>query len=299
MQAADFSVVTPLIYSPEYIPFLINYCKDNNISLVIPLFDIDLPVLADNIDKFNAVNTRVLVSDYDFVKTCNDKYLAYNFLKANNFNTVPYFIDLVEAENALESGLMNYPVVIKPRWGMGSIAIYKADNLEELRVLYKKTLNDIHDSYLKYESSADFQHSVLIQQLITGQEYGADIIHDFDGKFRACVIREKIAMRSGETDCAKIVDNALIHDTLIKLSGITKHIGNLDLDILMNDSGVYILEMNARFGGGYPFSHEAGVNLPEALIKWITGQEINDDILRAKTGITAYKDIVIKKQHDE
>ena len=46
--AADKSVITPLIYDKSYIPFLIDYCRNNDIKAVISLFDIDLPVLSAN-----------------------------------------------------------------------------------------------------------------------------------------------------------------------------------------------------------------------------------------------------------
>ena len=42
--AADKRVVTPLIYSEEYIPFLLDYCRRWDIRLLIPLFDIDIPL---------------------------------------------------------------------------------------------------------------------------------------------------------------------------------------------------------------------------------------------------------------
>ena len=295
MQAADQSVVTPLIYSTEYITFLLDYCKANDISLVIPLFDVDLPVLAANREKFHAVGVTLLVSDEKFVRTCNDKWAAYNFLKAHGFQIAPCCISLDDAENALASGEMHYPVIIKPRWGMGSLAIYRAENLDELRVLYRKSSKDIRSSYLKYEAAADFQHSVLIQEVIDGQEYGADIFHDLDGNHRGIVIRKKLAMRSGETDCAQIVDEPLIYDSLMKLSAITGHIGNLDVDIFLSGNDVYILEMNARFGGGYPFSHAAGVNFPMMLVKWLRGEEPDSELLHAQTGVTAQKDISILK----
>lgn len=31
-------------------------------------------------------------------------------------------------------------------------------------------------------------------------------------------------------------------------------------------------QSNARFGGGFPFSYEAGVNFPKAVIEWIEGK---------------------------
>ena len=295
MQAADKSVITPIIYSNEYIPFLLDYCKANNISLVIPLFDIDLPVLAANREKFHAAGVTLLVSDENFVRTCNDKWSAYNFLKANGFTTAPCYITLDEAENALASGEIHYPVIIKPRWGMGSLAIYRAENLDELRVLYRKSREKIQSSYLKYESAADLQHSVLIQKIIDGQEYGADIFHDFHGNHRGIVIRKKLAMRSGETDCAETVDEPSIHAALMKLSALTGHVGNLDVDVFLSGDDVYILEMNPRFGGGYPFSHAAGVNFPLAIVKWLRGEEPDSAILCAKTGVVAQKDISILK----
>ena len=201
------------------------------------------------------------------------------------------YSSLDDAENALADGTIHYPVIIKPRWGMGSLAIYRADDIHELRVLYRKSRKDIAASYLKYEASADFEHSVLIQEVINGQEYGADIFHDLAGVCRSIVIREKLSMRSGETDCARIVDEPLIRSVLLQLSAVTGHIGNLDVDIFLSGSTVYVLEMNARFGGGYPFSHVAGVNFPLALVKWLRGQEANEEILRANVGVIAQKDI--------
>lgn len=43
--------------------------------------------------------------------------------------------------------------------------------------------------------------------------------------------------------------------------------------------------MNARFGGGYPFSHLAGVNLPKAIITWLTGEQLDVDVLKERIGV--------------
>ncbi len=41
--------------------------------------------------------------------------------------------------------------------------------------------------------------------------------------------------------------------------------------MLERDGNYYVLEMNPRFGGGYPFSHEAGANVPLAILSWAKG----------------------------
>ena len=43
----------------------------------------------------------------------------------------------IEVKNKLQANIIEFPLILKPRWGMGSIGIYKADNLEELEVFYK------------------------------------------------------------------------------------------------------------------------------------------------------------------
>ena len=81
----------------------------------------------------------------------------------------------------------------------------------------------------------------------------------------------------------------------MNISRKIKHIANLDCDAFIDENGdVYILEMNARFGGGYPFSHLAGVNLPKAIVKWLNKEEVSvDDLLTATSGVRGQKDIQI------
>ncbi|MCM1048301.1 MAG: ATP-grasp domain-containing protein [Clostridiales bacterium] len=295
MEAADKAVCTPIIYSDKYISFLLEYCKNEKINVIIPLFDIDIPVLARSRERFDEIGVRLIVSDMEIVEICNDKWLTYQFLEKNGFYVPQTFYDLQAVLDALQNKLVCFPMVIKPRWGMGSIDMYEAENEEELNVLFKKAKRGIFDSYLKYESEADVEKCVIIQQKINGQEYGIDIINDLNGSYRSTVIRKKISMRSGETDCAKIVENPAIRETAERLAVLTKHIGNMDVDMFVSDDKVYVLEMNARFGGGYPFSHIAGVDLPRAIIQWLNGNDVDRNLLEAKIGVIGQKDISMVK----
>lgn len=288
---ADKWVVTPLIYDSSYIPFLVDYCKKNSIDMIISLFDVDLYVLALNKEKFLEIGTRVIVSDADFIKVCNDKWLTYNYLKENDFLVPRTYVDFNEVMKDITDEVIKFPVIVKPRWGMGSLSIYIADNEEELRVFYKKIKREIQNSYMKYESQEDLDSSVIIQEMVCGQEYGLDIINDLNGNFVSVIVRKKNAMRSGETDCAIIENNKDIVSVGSRLGKLTNHIANLDVDIFYDGKNVYILEMNARFGGGYPFSHIAGVNLPKAIIQWSNNKKVSSDMLIAKEGILAHKDI--------
>lgn len=288
---ADKHIKTPLIYEENYIEFLLDYCSENKIDALISLFDIDLPILSKNIEEFNDIGTKLIVSDYEVIKICNDKWLTYKFLVNNGFNAPKTYVNKDEAFTAISNNEIQYPLVIKPRWGMGSIGVSIAHNSEDLAFYYKKTLQSIQESYLKFESRENFNESVLIQEKLKGQEYGLDVINDLNTKYQNTIPKIKYAMRSGETDCAETVESDLLKSIGENLSKKLKHVGNLDVDVFIHGQEAYVLEMNARFGGGYPFSHMAGVNLPMAIVQWLNNENINPEILKEHVGVKSHKDI--------
>lgn len=291
--AADRTVVTPLIYEDVYIPFLLDYCRTWEIRLLIPLFDIDLPVLAAHREEFQAVGTLVVTAGREAVEICNDKWKTHAFLTREELPQPQTWLSAELAIQAVKDDCASYPLIVKPRWGMGSLAVYQADDEEELRLLVKKARRCIEDSYLRYEAARDSRFCVLIQEKLEGREYGLDVINDLDGHYRTTIVKEKTAMRSGETDEAVTVDSPVLRAMGRQLGEKLKQRGNLDVDVFETNGKYYILEMNARFGGGYPFSHAAGVNLPYAMVKWALGQDVGPDCLTARTGVKAQKDIRI------
>lgn len=50
-----------------------------------------------------------------------------------------------------------------------------------------------------------------------------------------------------------------------------------------------VLELNPRFGGGYPFSHVAGANIPAAIIAWIEGAEPKSEWFAVRPGVATAK----------
>ena len=289
---ADEYVLTPNIYEDQYISFLIKYCKQKNINAIISLFDIDLPVLSKNRSVFEKENIKLVVSNYKATQICNDKWETYNFLKNIGINQTPSFITVADTKVALSKKEIAYPLYLKPRWGMGSIGIYKAENDVELDVLYQKLHREIFDTYLKYESASDIEKSVIIQQAIKGQEYGIEILNDLNSKYVTTFAKKKIAMRSGETDIAETVDAKEFKDIAKKISVHLKHVAILDVDCFKtSDGNIAVLEMNCRFGGQYPFTHVAGVDVPKQIVQWLTGAGTDPKLLQITTGLTACKEI--------
>lgn len=292
LSVGDKSYISPMIYEETYIPFLLEICKKEKINILVSLFDIDLPILAYNRDKFENLGVKLILSDLSIIEVCNDKYKMNKFLKNNFFDTI-YTGLSIEDEYIKNNISSEKKFILKPRWGMGSLGIYISDEYEEAKYFYKKIRKDIDKSYLRYEAKQDIENSILIQELIEGKEYGLDIVNDLKGNYITTIVKEKLAMRSGETDIAKIVHFPLLEDFGKRIADKTRHIANMDLDLILNDKGIFVIDMNARFGGGYPFTHKAGVNIVKIIKELLEGKTIDKNTLVPTINKIYAKDINI------
>lgn len=287
LSVADIKIQVPAVYDTTYIDKTLQICEDNAIDALISLNDLELPILAKNRERFKAIGVKLIVADADVIDICFDKYRTYQYLKSLGLDTPATYVNLKKASKAIEDGILQFPLVLKPRWGSGSIGIEFVNSMEEMVEVYTLLLKKVKKSILATASLGD--DFILIQQKIEGQEYGMDVMNDLDGNNRGVSVKKKLAMRAGETDKAQTVDNPIIRTIGRTLGENLRHIGNLDVDIFEKDGKYYVLELNPRFGGGFPFSYEAGVNFPGAIIEWLKGNDIDNKTLIPTYGRTFAK----------
>lgn len=293
LTAADIKEQVPAVYADNYIDRTLDICRRHGIKALICLNDLELPILAANRQRFEEIGVKVIVSAPEVIDICFDKYRTAKYVESLGLGTPATFVSLAEAKAALREGTLCFPLVLKPRWGSGSIGIEFVNSLEELDEIYAMLLKKVKKTILATASKGD--EYILIQQKIDGQEYGMDVMNDLEGNHRAVSVKKKLAMRAGETDKAQTVDNAEIRAIGQTLGKNLHHIGNLDVDVFEKDGKYYILELNPRFGGGFPFSYEAGVNFPGAIIEWLKGNEIDVTMLQPRYGETYAKcDYLVK-----
>lgn len=164
-----------------------------------------------------------------------------------------------------------------------------AEGINELEWAYKLVKKRLARTFLAEISATDPERCILIQERLYGQEYGLDVINDLDGRYVTTFAKLKLAMRAGETDRSVTVKNGQLERLGETIGQRLGHIGNLDCDVFVSKEHCYVLEMNPRFGGGYPFSHIAGANLPAALIAWANGEEPDTAWFRVEPNVRAAK----------
>ena len=287
LSAADIKEQVPAVYADNYIDCVLDICRRRNVKAVISLNDLELPILSANRDRFEEEGITLLVSRQEVIDICFDKYRTAKYVESIGLNTPLTFVNLYKAKEAIVDGRLTFPLELKPRWGSGSIGIEFVNDMDELEEVYALLQKKVKKSILATASQGD--EYILIQEKIEGQEYGMDVMNDLKGNNRGVSVKKKLAMRAGETDKAQTIDNSAIRAVGQTLGESLRHIGNLDVDVFEKDGKYYVLELNPRFGGGFPFSYEAGVNFPKAIIEWLKGNEIDDSILTPTYGKTFAK----------
>ena len=283
LQVADVKLQVPAVYDPEYVNLTLNICKEQKIDALLSLNDLELPILAENKTRFEELGVKVIVSSPEVIDIAFDKYKTAQWVESLGLVAPKTYVRLEDAKKALAAGEIEFPLFMKPRWGSGSIGLESIADMEELDIYYNLLMKKIKKTILATASVGD--EYIMIQEKLTGSEFGLDIMNDLNGKNVAVSVKQKLAMRAGETDKAVTVDLPEVREMGRKIGEALGHIGNLDVDIMQRADGAYcVLELNPRFGGGFPFSYEAGVNMPKAIIQWVKGEEVDPQMLQPEYG---------------
>lgn len=137
LSAADIKVKLPSVYDNNYIATLIEICKQYSIRLLISLNDLELPILAKNRPLFEQINTTIVISNPNIIETCFDKWKTIEFAKLWGITTPSTYLSVGDAISGLNNGEIKLPLILKPRWGSGSIGIEIIYDIEDLKPSYQ------------------------------------------------------------------------------------------------------------------------------------------------------------------
>lgn len=272
--AVDRWYKVPRITEPDYLEAIADICKKENIHVIIPLQEDELIRIARDRDRFESMGILVALSDYDKVVLCRDKFALNSKLLNLGISSVATY--LAKDIECIPAG----DIVVKPRLGAGSMETFIA-----------------HDKNTAASLVAATATEMVLQPFMHGKEYGVDLYVDFiSGDVIAVFIKEKIRMRAGETEKSiSVINNDIKKLAVAAAQGLALR-GCLDMDITEENGQYYILEINPRFGGGYPHAYLCGVNFIKMLAANADG--VANQPLRAayKENVRAmkYSDIMLK-----
>jgi len=273
--ACDKGVLMPDLNSPEYIPAVLELCKRERIDGLLSFFDMDVHRLSQHVHEFEAIGVKCFIPRAEAADVCFDKWRTFEFLRANGFETAETWLDLASVKRAMDDGTLAFPVYVKPRAGFGSRNTFKARNWKELEVFF------------------DLEPDMIVQEALGGDAYDFDILNDLNGRALSVVCWRKSLSRMGETEQAVTVHDEQITEVGLRLANTLGFVGPLDADLFLWNGKVYVLEINLRFGGGYPTSHLAGAAFPKAIVQMIKGEPVTIEQGDYKAGVVMMKELHI------
>lgn len=253
---APRQLLLPRLDTPAYIDHLLDACKKNDIRWIVPTIDTELTILSKNKRKFDEIGTTVFVSDEETIRIAADKRLSHAWFVQNHFPT----FEQDTIDNVLQNPDWRYPCFVKPANGSRSVGAARINTREDLIARQKKgATNDI------------------VESLGTGVEVTVDAyVSLLTGKCLCAVPRQRLEVRDGEVSKAKTIDAPEIIELVKKVAETLPGArGPLCIQLFWNPQTkeIRLMEINPRFGGGYPLTDAAGAHFTHALIDESNGKE--------------------------
>jgi carbamoyl-phosphate synthase large subunit len=229
----------------NYISELLNLCLENNVKIIIPTIDTELNILSKNKHLFTKNGIEIVISSYDFISICRDKRETNKFFIKNDID-IPLQYDL---------NLYKLPVFTKPISGSLSKGILKIDSKIDFLNLYD-SLKDIN-LFMEFIDPSLYD------------EYTVDAYYSKENALVSAVPRKRIFVRAGEINKGVTKKNVICQFMKNKLSFINGALGCITFQFFLNkiSNEIKAIEINPRFGGGYPLSYKSGANFPLLIIK--------------------------------
>lgn len=241
---ADAFEIVPRVDDPEFIPQTLKHAVKHSCGVVIPTIDPEIELFSKNRDVFESSNIDIWASSIETTRLGFDKYLFHEWLIKNDFPSIPTWnfeeFDQITPETKM---------VAKPRSGSSSIGVYVYESPNQL---HRENLTS----------------NYIFQKFIQGIEVTVDFAVSKTGEVLGIIPRRRLETRAGE-----VSKGVTIYDSKIErlVSNIATTLpgayGILNIQLILDPitKSISVLELNPRFGGGYPLAHISGGNLIKAM----------------------------------
>jgi carbamoyl-phosphate synthase large subunit len=248
LRECDAALIAPPLEDPGYGDAIVRLCTERAISLVFPLIDPEIPLLAERRDEFDATGARAMVIPAEEARITADKLATADLFERLGVPGPRTW----SAEDA-QAAELAFPVFVKPRFGSAGEDTHRvADDIEL-------------DFWLARVPEP------VVQELLPGPEITNDVVCLEDGRAAAVCSRRRIAVRAGEVAKGVTVYDQRIVDRCVQIAEALQARGPITVQCLMRNGDPLFTEVNPRFGGGAPLGFVAGMRSPHWLLAHAAG----------------------------
>ena len=265
--SCDKAVVLPAIREEGYLDSVLGLCEREGITAAICLSDLDISVLSLARNRMEEMGIACFFPEHETAMRWLDKSRSAQFLVEQGFDTPATFTDL---ETAIST--VGFPLVIKPRKGSASDGFGIFEERNAALAHWSKIAEPMAQAYVK------------------GRLVNVEACSDQNGRLMAVSVWERHSSVAGETLLAETIAHPAAIATTKALLAASPIPGPIDIDMIELADRLYVLEVNTRFGGGYPTSHLAGADFPAAMVNALEGR-LPERLLKYRPGVLMMKEL--------
>lgn len=281
LRMCDAAYQVPRGNDPAYVDTLMEICRREGVDILLPIMSVELGALAENKDRFEAIGTKVSVSDHKFLEVANNKRKLLDFLSSSGLPCAAY--QTVHSLDALKAAVygLGYPdvrVCVKAVEGSGSRGfriLGRTASRFDLFMHEKPTSGIITlEELTGILEEAETFPELIVMEYLPGREYSVDILADCGRTLVSCC-RKSLRMENSIMLEAEVVNAPAVTSYCEAVTEALRLDGNIGFDVRERGDGTpLIMECNPRITAGTPFFMAAGVNLPYLCVKKLLGEEL-------------------------
>ena len=271
-RVADSCEQAPRVDAPGYPGFIVDLVRRRAARMIVPTIDTELLGLARLRTELESIGCMAVVSDASLVETCRDKRLSDAWFCSLGF----------DAPKILDRSALHFPCFVKPYDGSlsrGARALLTPESVSP------DLLSDEKLIFMEWFSPAEYD------------EYTVDAFYGHGGDLLCVVPRLRVEVRGGEISKGVAQRGRFYEVLLERLRRVRGARGCLTFQFFASrlQPRWVAIEVNPRFGGGYPLSQAAGVDYPDWLVReHYLGERLDFfDGWRERTAMTRFDDEVI------
>jgi len=247
----------PSLGIDELIKRLIYIQEKENISIIIPCLDAELPLYIKYQSVIEALGIKVVLPSEENFELRNKNKL--DKLSEDLEITYPKTKEISSIDDLHQvTKDMDYPIMVKGNY----YKAYMAYNFESAIEYF-------------YKISNEWGFPILIQEVVVGEELNLVGVGDGEGTLTGAVTIKKLTT----TDIGKIWTGITIkHEAMMEVAkkfiAKTKWKGPFELECMVNGNDVFLIEINPRFPAWVYFATGVDINLPKQLVKIANGEKV-------------------------
>ncbi|MBD1383451.1 carbamoyl phosphate synthase large subunit [Metabacillus arenae] len=265
--STDYEIADRLYFEPLTVEHILNVIEEEEIDVTLVQFGGQTAInLVDDLEK---AGVKLLGTDSYTLDVLEDREKFYKLLDSLELPHAAGYTAFSKDEAVSQAEKIGFPILLRPSYVIGGKGMHIVESNDQLITLL--------------QAADSNQYPLLIDKYITGKEIELDLIADGHDVFIPTVIEhiERAGVHSGDS-FAMLPSQSISKETTEKLHIFSEKIvralqfkGIMNIQFLIEDSSIYILEVNPRASRTVPVvSKVMEIPMVGHATKLLTGEQL-------------------------